>query len=225
MRNYFCYIIPVCFFLSSCTPVKPLTSDVKPDEISELKLLEPYSYISLIRRGNIEQADDSLSYISSRIMIDVLEDSRDLLPLSGDIFLTDNEINKSLEKEFEDLIMSADEDGSISDLKITPTLDKVLEANQTRFGLIIINTGFTRVKGNYGKQIATEFLLGLLNLGEYAEDAVKSSSTVYAMIADSQEDNIAFFMKSTIDRVNPLDSKALKKQCRKIFEGYFRISD
>jgi hypothetical protein len=81
MPNYFCYIIPVCIFLSSCTSLKPLTSTVKPDEITELKLLEPYSYISLIRRENIEQPDDSLSFISSRIIIDVLEESRDILPL------------------------------------------------------------------------------------------------------------------------------------------------
>jgi hypothetical protein len=76
--------------------------------------------------------------------------------------------------------------------KIPPILDEILEANETRFGLINICAGFTRAKGNYGREIAKGAALGILTLGMYYQTTIKAYSTVYAMIVDSQEDNITF---------------------------------
>jgi len=35
-----------------------LTSNVNPSEITDLKLLEPFSYISMIKKGNRGQLDE-----------------------------------------------------------------------------------------------------------------------------------------------------------------------
>ena len=135
--------------------------------------------------------------------------------------MPDTAIRNSLEKEYEFLILSADRTKNITNLKITPTIDKVLEANDTRFGLLIINTGFTRIKGNYGKEVAKGALLGVLTLGMYYQTPIKAYSTIYAMIVDSKEDNVAFFRKSYLQDQEPLDESVLTKQIKKIFEGYF----
>ena len=107
------------------------------------------------------------------------------------------------------------------DIQITPVLDKVLEANETIFGHVIVSSGFTRIKGNYGKQIVKGAALGLLTLGMYTQTPVKANSVIYAMIVDSDNNNVVFFRKSTLQDSEPLDEAILTKHFRKIFTGYF----
>jgi len=221
MKHQTIFLILSCIILSSCTATKLLTSNVQPTEVTNLKLLEPYSYISMIKKGNRGQLDDSISSISKQLNINVLKSFNGQIPITGDIILIDSTINKDLEKECENLILTAERNKSISNLKITPTLDKILEANDTRFGLIIICTGFTRLKGNYGKEIAKGVALGILTLGMYYQIPIKAYSTIYAMIVDSKEDNVAFYRKSFKQDLEPLDQEVLTNQYKKIFEGYF----
>ena len=221
MKQQIIFLILSCIILSSCTATKLLTSNVQPAEITNLRLLEPYSYISMIKKGNRGQVDDSISSISKQLNITVLKSFNGQIPITGDIFLTDSAINKTLEKEYENLILTADKNKNISDLKITPTLDKILEANDTRFGLIVICTGFTRLKGNYGKEIVKGAALGILTLGMYYQTPIKAYSTIYAMVVDSKEDNVAFYRKSFKQDLEPLDQSVVTNQYKKIFEGYF----
>ena len=221
MKHQTIFLILSCIILSSCTATKLLTSNVQPTEVTNLKLLEPYSYISMIKKGNRGQLDDSISSISKQLNINVLKSFNGQIPITGDIILIDSTINKDLEKECENLILTAERNKNISNLKITPTLDKILEANDTRFGLIIICTGFTRLKGNYGKEIAKGAALGILTLGMYYQTPIKAYSTIYAMIVDSKEDNVAFYRKSFKHDLEPLDQEVLTNQYKKIFEGYF----
>jgi len=221
MKHFKLFFILSCLILYSCTATKPLTSNVRPSQVTDLKLLEPFSYISMIKKGNRGQLDDSISFIANQVIYNVLKNNSGQLPLTGDIILPDTAIKNSLEKEYEFLILSADRTKNITNLKITPTIDKVLEANDTRFGLLIINTGFTRIKGNYGKEVAKGALLGVLTLGMYYQTPIKAYSTIYAMIVDSKEDNVAFFRKSYLQDQEPLDESVLTKQIKKIFEGYF----
>lgn len=207
--------------LGSCTTTKPLTSTVKPDEVTDLKLLEPNSYIYKISKGNRSLLDDSLSITSNKLIIKVLENFKGQIPITGKIILSDTSINTTLKKEFESLILTADRSKNISNLKIAPTIDKVLEANRVRFGLLVVGTGFTRIKGNYGKQVAKGAALGILTLGMYYQTPIKSYSTIYVMIVDSQEDNISFFRKSYLQDKEPLDENVLTKQFTDIFKGYF----
>ena len=221
MKQQTILIIVCCILLSSCTATKLLTSNVQASEVTDLKLLEPYSYISMIKKGNRGQLDDSISAVSKQMNINVIKGFNGQIPITGDIFLTDSAINKTLEEEYENLILTADRNKNITNLRITPTLDKVLEANNTRFGLIVICTGFTRIKGNYGKEIAKGAALGILTLGMYYQTPVKAYSTIYAMIVDSKEDNVAFYRKSFKEDMEPLDQEVLTNQYKKIFEGYF----
>lgn len=225
MKHFKVILILSCFILSSCTATKLLTSNVKPIEVTDLKLMEPFSYISMIKKGNRGQLDDSISFISKQLVLKVLENYKGQIPLTGEILLSDTAINNSLEKEYELLILTADRTKNITNLKITPTLDKILEANDTRFGLLIINTGFTRSKGNYGKEIVKGAALGILTLGMYYQTPIKAYSTIYAMIVDSKEDNVAFFRKSFLQDMEPLDESVLIKQFKKIFDGYFWTSN
>lgn len=221
MKGLRILLLLICCGFISCTVTKPLTSDVTPAEVTDLKLLEPYSYISMIKKGNQGELDDSISDISKQLNMDALKSYTGKIPLKGEIFLTDSTVNHQLEKEYEQLILTAEKNRDITHLRITPTLDKVLESNETRFGLVVVSSGFTRVKGNYGKQVLKGAALGILTMGMYYQTPVKAYSTVYAMIVDAQKDNVAFFRKSFLQDQEPINPNVLSKQYEDIFEKYF----
>lgn len=221
MRYNILFIVIAYFLASSCTTSKILTSGLPPSEISNLKLLEPRSYISIITKGNQGEINDSLCIVSSQLLMDVTESFMGQLPLTGNILLSDPETNSTLEKEYESLLLTAEGMKDLSHLQITPVLDKVLEANETRFGLVIVSSGFTRIKGNYGKQIVKGAAIGLLTLGMYTQTPVKANSIINAMIVDSEKNNVAFFRKSTLQDSEPLDKERVTRQLRTIFSGYF----
>jgi len=209
------------FFFASCTSTKPLTSSVRPTEITDLQQLESLAYISLIENGNKSKYNDTLSDKSKLLLTSVLATFNKKLPITGTLQVDDVSIINKLNREIEYLCTSADRQKSISNLQLTPTLDALLEDNDKRFGLITVTTGFTRSKGNYGGEIAKGIGLGLLTLGMYTQTPIKYNSTIYAMIIDSKENNIAFFKKSALADKDPLDELILKKQINSIFEGYF----
>jgi len=221
MKHLKLFTLIICIIASSCTASKLLTSDVKPDEVKDLHLLEPFSYISKITKGNRGQLNDSVSFISKQLIIKVLENFKGQIPLTGQIILSDSAVNSNLEKEIESLCLSAERLNNISNLRITPTIDKILEANGVRFGLITLGTGFTRIKGNYGKEVAKGAVLGILTLGMYYQTPVKANSTIYALIVDSKENNISFFRKSFLQDNEPLDENVLTRQFKDLFTDYF----
>lgn len=206
---------------TSCTTTKLLTSGVSPSEVSDLQKFQTFAYITLIESGNRGRLNDTISNKSIKIFSEALETFKNSIPVTGEVSVSDTLTQKKIEKEVEYLCITADKKRSISNLKITPILDSLLEEKGKRFGLITITTGFTRTKGNYGGQVAKGAAMGVLTLGMYYQTPIKASSTVYAMIVDAKENNIAFFGKSFLQDKEPLDKDVLTKQIQKIFENYF----
>lgn len=206
---------------SSCATTKPMTSAVKHTEISDLQSFEPVSYISLIETGNKGKYNDSLSQRSQALLTSALKSFPGNIPLTGEISVVDPRVKQLLAKDIEYLVISAARQKSIAKLKITPTLDSLLESKGKRFGIITAASGFTRKKGNYGGQVGKGLLTGVLTMGMYYQTPIKANSTIYTMIVDSKENNIAFFQKSSLQDKDPLEEDVIKKQIQKIFEGYF----
>jgi len=207
--------------LVSCASNKMLTSAVTAREITDLQQFETIADISLIEKANKEKYNDTLSTKSKELLASVLNSFADRIPLTGEISVRDPLINKRLAREIEHLRVSAEVQKSLSSIRLTPRLDSLLEVNQKRFGLITVTKGFTRKRGNYGKQIANGIGLGILTLGMVYTTPVKSYSVVYAMIVDAENNNIAFFNKSFFPEGEPLDEVVLKQQVLDIFAGYF----
>lgn len=219
-KNDFFYLLVGALFISSCTTTKPLTSNVKPTEISDIQKFETYSYITLIEGGNRGKLNDTFSNKSKEVFGEALSAFRSI-PLTGNILFTDTITQNRIEEEIEYLCISADRQRSISELKLTPVLDSLLEVIGKRFGLITVTTGFTREKGNYGGQIIKGLAMGILTLGMYYQTPIKANSTIYCMIIDAKDNNIAFFRKLSLQDKEPLDKSVLTKQIKKLFDGYF----
>ena len=220
MKNNLLFLLLIAT-ITACTTTQPLTSSVKPKEVMEMAYFKPYSYISLIEKGNKAKYNDSLSSFCNELQLKVINKLSERIHLSEEINPIDTTTQHKLAREILYLCLIADRQRNIKNLKITPVIDSLLELNNKRFGLLTINTGFTRGSRNYGNQIAKGVGIAILTLGMYYQAPIKSNSTIYSMIVDSKENNIAFFRKNTINDKEPIDENVINSQMQKIFEGYF----
>lgn len=205
---------------------KSQSANIRPVGMTDILKIEPFSYISLIEKGNKMVINDSISNITKDILDESLETFREKLHLSSEeIKLTDSIEKVKLEEEIRDLIISADNKKNVKNVPITPLLDSLLNTNNKRYGLIIVQSGFTRTIGDYRGQIAKGVglgvLTGVLTGMAYYQVPIKAHSTLYAMIYDNQNKNITFYNKSSQDK-DPTKKENIIKQLNKVFEKYFR---
>ena len=218
----------IVILCTSCSASKFLVSDVKSAAINEMLKIEPFSYISLIEQGNRHAYNDSVSNYAKAVLNEALETFRYRLGLAPEeIEITKFFERISLEQELNYLIMTTEQNRRINNIPITPVVDSLLVANNKRFGLIVVQNGFTRAKGNYGGQVAKGVGLGIattiLTMGVVSiyQVPTKANSTLYAIIADSENKNIAFYNKSVFQGREPTEIENITKQLHKVFEKYF----
>lgn len=217
--NLWCVLIAGMLF-NSCGTGKMMVSSVRPDEIRQLKLIEPFSYISFIEKGNRTEHNDSISMLSSALLVEVMDNLNGQIPLSDDVAAVGPETRSDLLQEMGILCASAERRKKGAEVALTSGIDSLVQGTGERFCLLILSTGFTRVKGNYGKQVAKGAALGLLTLGMYYQVPVKSNSTLYFIVADAQRHNVAFYKKHMYSEGDPLDKSVLTRQIRNIFKDY-----
>lgn len=219
--------IVLVFILSSCSTTELLTSDIKPSEVIDLQYFEPLSYLSLTKKGNSELHNDSLSDYSRHLITEIVHDFKDNIPLTGTLIVTNNSLKQRLEKDIEYLYWKASDPKifSISSIRITPLIDSLLESNNKRFGLLTVASGYTRTQKNSSAQKALRivFYVPVLFLTKGRVDLLqeaKGFSVLNVMIVDADQDNIAFYRKSSKNG-DPTDEKVLTYQFKKIFKGYY----
>jgi len=218
----------VVILSASCSSSKFFTSDVKPLEINEMTKVEPLSFISLITKGNMGVYNDSISKIANIALNESLETFREKLRLSSEeIYVTDSLDRIALEHEIDFFIREAERNKKKKNhtIEITPLVDSLLNTTGKRFGLLILQSGFTRAKGNYGGQVAKAIgmgvLTGLATGTAYYQNPIKCGSTVYVVIVDNQEKNVTFYNKSIIQDREPTEKEYITKQLQNVFEKYF----
>ena len=207
---------------SSCDTTKILTSNIKSTEITDLQYFEPSSYITLIETGNRGKYNDSISRQAEQLLTKITNTFRGQLHITDDIIVMDTLLRHKLQKEINYLMLSASRKQSIDSLRIGPMLDSILESKGKRFGLITVSSGFTRTKENYRNQNIKGGGMAVATLGMYYQVPIKANSTVYAMIVDAKEKNIAFFRKTFQKDKEPLDENVITGQLQKLFNDYFK---
>ncbi|HEY5125476.1 MAG TPA: hypothetical protein VIK14_17240 [Ignavibacteria bacterium] len=226
MKTLSTLFVVLVFILDSCSTIELLTSDVKPTEVIDLQYFEPFSNVYLFdKRKNMIQ-NDSLSIVSKQLLNESVQEFKNNISLTGTIIVTNNTIKQRLEKDIEYLYMNANDIKvlSISSIRITPLIDSLLEANNKRFGLIIVECGYIRTNRNYGNQIAVSVPINILSRvivpGSPLSIPHKAYSALYVMIVDAEQDNIAFYRKTSKFGA-PTDKSVITYQLNKIFKGYY----
>jgi len=220
------FVLWIVLLSTSCSSSKFFTSGVQSYEINEMIKIEPFSYISLIERGNRGSYDNSISQYSETVINEALKSLRKSLRLSSEEIYSIDDLERSeLEQEIDFLMSLAERNKKKHNIEITPFIELLLDEYDQRFGLIILHEGFTRVKGNYGRQVAKAIGLGLLTgvatgVSVY-NSPQKASSTLHVAIVDNKEKNIAFYNKSILQNKEPTEIENIKKQLIIVFEKYF----
>jgi len=102
-------------------------------------------------------------------------------------------------------------------------IDRILEANQERYGLIIAGNGFKRSFGNFTANALWDIFFTALFGDRYeAESRLNKSFAVCAIIVDSREDRIHAFKKSSRPTGNPVSETVVASQIKNLFRNYLR---
>lgn len=206
--------------LTSCGTYKHQTSNRPADEIKQLHYFSPIAYIHHIEKGNRSAFSDSLSDIT-RTQLDSILSNNTNLRTSTKIEITDSVSNAKYEEELTSLFNRIMQGQQVETLDIPPTIDSILSINNTDFSLATLSIGFGRKKGNYTGQAAKAIGVGILTLGMYAPIPVKSNLSVYALIFDAKNNNVAFYRRTPVKEESPTDPTALYEQLEWLFDGYF----
>lgn len=132
--------------------------------------------------------------------------------------------NLLFQKEMYDLAAVVEHNQQIKDLVLSDKMLSLLGKYDQDYVMGVVSFGFTRVKGNYGKQIAKGMVVGILSLGLYTPIPIKSSSTLICFIVDRKNKNIAFYRKSVKQDNDPTDFKVLEKQINGMLSQYFNAN-
>lgn len=204
----------------SCGSNKFMTSSVKPTEITVLNYFKPISYIHYVEKGDKTEFSDSLSMITNFKLDSILSENRLKLRLADPIGITDKIVRYKVHKELEYLVNDINHKKKQGIVGITFTIDSLLESSNERFALVNLISGFGRRKGNYGRQVAKSAAIGLLTLGMYVPNPVKSNITLYSFIFDSQRNEVTFYNRSKPVEKDPTDPEVIEKLLISGFDGY-----
>ncbi len=211
----------------SCAGKRYVISEFTP-LISEMAKFETMSHISIIERGNRETYSDSLSWVARYELDRILHSRRPGIPLvPEDIEFTVPHQGEFVGEEIDLLLRSIMDNGNnIRNIGVPPLITSMLKADGKRYGLIVIHAGFSRAKGNFGRQVAKDIgiglLTGILSMGAvtYTGVTLKANSTLHAIIVDVERDRVAFYDTTTAE-ADPCDPEVLEKQVIKLFSKVF----
>lgn len=217
-------VICVLVAAASCAPTKYLSKDIASN-IDKVAVLAPLSYIDFMAEDGNFYPDDTLSAYSQDMLVEALMTSS--LPAGKFIPVE----YAKLGEQFENTVASISKltPKQVPSLTIPSEIDRLLEENGERYGVLVFNTGFVRDLKGYRKELAkdvaatvvTTALAVLIGGGVTTYGAlVKNISQMYAIIYDSQE-NTAVYYNNTLnanESRNPLDPADVRKQVDYLFK-------
>ena len=205
-------LIAVIFLFQACAPTEEVAKIVKPTDIKKLGYFRPISYMGIIEKGNKAALSKSLSQESTEILDSLIISKKEAFKVTNLLTPSDSIINKKLNSEISKLTYEASTKVRVHNLNLSPTIDSIMEANQERFAIAFVCTGFSRVKGNYGGQVAKGIGVGLLTLGMYTPVPVKANSNIHAVIFDSKNNTVALYKGSHVSDKEPTNRSTVNKQ-------------
>lgn len=220
----FIAIASAILFLTSCGTNRQLTSNRKPSEINKLAIINPLARIDVIEKGNSGEYSKTESEKVAADILDILDKNLPNTVQKNRIKIDSSDL-LALQKEMFALVVSVEQKQKINDVFLSEKMLLLMGKYEQDYVLGVFEQGFTRVKGNYGKQIAKGIGIGILTLGLVIPTPVKSSSTLICFIADRKNKNIAFYRKDVGSESNPTDKKVLSRQIKGTIGYYFSVAN
>jgi hypothetical protein len=220
MKGSLLLTILIVFHLTSCAPKPLFTSNVAPTEIRDLVVFEPISYISLIKKGDKMEFSDTLSNISKKLWLNVVEQNQYRLPVHSYFLGNDDYTKAQLQDEIRLLFEKVESLDKFYSIPLPPMIKSQLDLSENRFGMLTVTSGFTRRKGNMTGQMLKSIGIGVLTLGMVVPMPVTAHSNVYVMILDNELDEVIYYKESSMPESQPLKEKTLHRQLDYLYKNY-----
>jgi hypothetical protein len=199
--------------LQSCVSTEEAAKIVKPGEIEKVGYFSATSYISMVEKGNSGAHNEEMSSeAAARIDSLVKVQSQTFRVQQPTLSPEGGALAAKVDKEIEALLLQVMNRRRAYNVMLAPTIDSLMDARGERFALTILSSGFSRVKGNYGGQVAKGIGVGILTLGMYAPIPIKANSTLHAMVFDAKNNTVALYKRSQLLDKEPTDQKVITKQ-------------
>jgi hypothetical protein len=219
-RNLMFLIIFTSVLATSCTTKRLVADNIQMSRVSQVGYFAPLSYISVIEKGNTAIPNDSLSELAAAILDSIITDSP-IFASQRKIELMEANVQLNVEVAVNNLFNQILISNQINNIKIPESLSQVLKANEERYFLATIVSGFGRKGSNYGKQVAKGIGVGILTLGLVAPIPVKSNVSLYSCIIDAERMEVVYFSRTLPLEKSPTNRKVLADQYKKLVTEYF----
>ncbi len=213
----------------SCAGSRYIASDVAPVQSMDLARFEPFSDIAFIEKGDRAERNDSLTFVAQESLNAALAAVEPMFPPSsaaGTLEYAGPATQEITQEEIVGMLAQVTTKKQIENMPVHPLLDEMLTGSGRRYGLMVVQTGFSRRKGNYAGQVAKGIGLGILTavatggmVSVYGAPS-KANSTLHAFIVDAERDKIVFYNKVQTE-AEPCDPEVLAKQVDKLFRKVF----
>ena len=223
MKKTLFLLVLVVLAVSSCATARYYGGFTPENARHDMALMGPVSSIYYLDENYNESFNDTLSIISETLITRLVDEMG--VPVSGRIELNDDE----KEEAFAFLRYLYERDWETLDtFPIPDLLDKALEAQGYRYGLVLVARGMTRDAKEYAKEVALNVLvdvaLTVLIPGTAVVPIPSDScySQISAAVLDSETDRIVFYNATVPKEKNPLRSGTVQKQLNKLLKDFLR---
>ena len=209
--------------LSSCGTNRQLVSERRPSEIRELTVVKPITNIEIIESGNRGTYSKMETDNATANIVDVLNRTipTDIKIQNLKMDTTDKVV---FQRELHLLVNYVEGQQQIKGVSLSPKMLAIMNKYNQDFAIGVLEVGFARAKGNYGRQIAKGVGIGILTLGFYVPVPIKSASTMICLIVDRKNNNVAFYRKNNGQELNPTEKTVIERQLKGILDPYFRAN-
>ncbi|VXB55144.1 hypothetical protein [Maribacter litoralis] len=207
--------------LSTLILISCAAKNIDTDKINSLDYFEPVAFINLINKENTTTVNDSISQLVSHRLDSIVNEYSDRFRIRKRLEIRDPSLQKSFEKEVADLIFEKFINKNPKMNIPTPTIDSILQINNSRFTMLNVVTGFQRTKKNFRNQTLKSLGIGLLTLGSAIQIYSKNSITTYTLIFDSNGEKIVFENKTDLIESKPTKPSVLRSELIKTFRNYY----
>lgn len=215
MKRFF--LIAAILLSASCSTYHYVSEDAA--SVDDITLILPYSRVFYIDKDG-ESYDEKQSVEQQKILTGLLYGMG--LPNQKDL---DEEIS----------FLPAINPKEVGNLNSDGPVDKLLEKNGARYGLIIFSEGFVKDKALYKSEVAKTLIIGIVGglVGAAVGGAISGSvvgmsfsaspgwaygSSVYAMLIDTQTDKVLYYNRVNPEERNPMKSETLASQLEKLLK-------
>lgn len=221
-------LIATVLLSASCSTYHYVSEDAA--DVDKITLILPYSRVFYIDKDG-ESYDEKQSVEQQKILTGLLYGMG--LPIKDTLNVVGLPNQKDLDEEIS--FLPAINPKEVGNLNSDGPVDKLLEKNGARYGLIIFSEGFVKDKALYKSEVAKTLIVGIVGglVGAAVGGAIGGSgigmsyvatpgwaygSSLYAMLIDTQTDKVLYYNRVNPEEKNPMKSEALASQLEKLLK-------